>query len=181
MSTTNPFAPPKARLQDGYDAGGDLWRDGKMVVLRRGSDFPDRCIKCNQPSVSPRRQTTLIWHHGAWYLLLPLVLLYVVVSILVRRRTVVHIGLCARHQRRVVWGRVVGWGGFLALVAMLVGGAMLRAPGLAVLALLLLLPWAVAAIVVNRQLLAVRIDRETTRMKGFGPAFLASLPELPRR
>ena len=181
MSPPNRYAPPQASLQDGYDSAGDLWRDGRILVLGKGSDFPERCIKCNQPVVAPRRRITLIWHSWGWYLLLPAILLYVLVAIVARRRRVVHIGLCARHQRRVVWGRIVGWGGFAALVGLISGGGTLHQPVLAFAALLLLLPWAFAAILVNRQVIAVRIDADAARIKGCGAAFLASLPDPPAR
>ena len=177
--TSNRYAPPKASLKESHDAAGDLWRDGRIVVLREGSDFPPRCIRCNQPSVAPRRRVTLIWHSWGWYLLLPAILLYVLVAMAVRRRRVVHVGLCARHQRRVAWGRLVGWGGFAALVGLIAGGSTLHAPVLGFAALLLLLPWAVVAILVNRQLIAVRIDADAARLKGCGAAFLASLPVRP--
>lgn len=178
MTTTNRYAPPKAVLEDRLDADGSLWRDGKILVLRKGSDFPDRCIKCNQPSVMPRRRYKLSWHPWGWYVLLPLnILFYAIVAAIVSNRTEVRIGLCANHQRRVLWGRIVGWGGFAAMLALGLTAAALESPTPGIVALALLLPWAIAAIVVNRQVLPARIDGQFTRLKGCGPAFLASLPD----
>ena len=95
----------------------------------------------------------------------------------VQKRVVVDVGLCERHQKRVLWGRLIGWGG-LAIELLLVGTAISTgdsAYGLA--ALFVLLPWTIASIVVNRLVLAQRIDDEIVRLKGCGPEFLRSLPD----
>jgi hypothetical protein len=175
--TTNRYAPPKAVVEDrGDDAG--MWREGKLLVLRKDAHFPDRCIKCNAPSVAPKRRRRLTWHSPWLYLLLFLaVLLYAIVAMLVQKRAVVELGLCERHQKRVLWGRLIGWGG-LALELLLVGAAIsTNDPAYGVAALFVLLPWTIASIVVNRLVLAQRIDDQFVRLKGCGPEFLRSLPE----
>jgi hypothetical protein len=175
--TTNRYAPPKAVVEDrGDDAG--MWREGKLLVLRKDARFPDRCIKCNAPSVAPKRRCSLSWHSPWLYLLLFLaVLLYAIVAMIVRKRAVVHVGLCERHQKRVLWGRIIGWGG-LAIELLLVGAALIAIDSdYALVALALLAPWLVATIVVNRLVLPQRIDERYVRLKGCGPEFLRSLPE----
>ena len=51
MTTTNRYGPPKAALEDRSGAETGMWREGKVLVLRKGSQFPHRCIKCNEPAV----------------------------------------------------------------------------------------------------------------------------------
>jgi hypothetical protein len=178
LTNYDRFAPPRAKLEQAAGEGDELWREGKVLVMRRDGVLPHRCIKCNAPSVAPTRRYKLTWHSPWWYLvLLMAVLLYALVALLVRKSAVVHIGLCERHQRRVLWGRIIGWGGF-ALMAILVWAAVaLGSGGAAVAAFLLLLPWVIATISVNRQVLPVRIDDRYVRLKGCGPAFLGSLPD----
>ena len=175
--TTNRYAPPRAAVED-RDAAGQMWREGKLLVLSKDAHFPDRCIKCNAPSVAPMRRCPVTWHSPWWYLLLFLaVLLYAIVAMIVQKRAVFFVGLCARHQKRVLWGRVIGWGG-LAVELLLVGAALVAIDSdYALVALALLAPWLIATIVVNRLVLAQRIDDRYVRLKGCGPEFLRSLPE----
>ena len=176
--TNNPFAPPKALLDDRTGADAEMWREGKVLVMRQGGEFPHRCIKCNEPSAAPLRRYKLSWHSPWLYLLLLLaLLLYAIVAAIVRKTAVVQIGLCERHQRRVLWGRIVGWGGLALEIALIWAGLGLDMPPLPMVALALMLPWIIATMVINRLVLPVRIDDQYVRLKGCGPAFLRSLPD----
>ena len=176
--TTNRYAPPKALVEDRSGNEADMWREGKILVLRKGSDFPDRCIKCNAPSVPPKRRYKLTWHSPWLYLLiLAALLLYALVALIVRKSAVVHIGLCERHQKRVLWGRIIGWGGLALEIALVWAATALDMPGAGIAALLLAVPWLVASLVVNRLVLPHRIDDTYVRLKGCGPEFLRSLPD----
>ena len=176
--TTNRYAPPKAVLEDRTGNDAEMWREGKVLVMRKGGDLPHRCIKCNEPSVAPLRRYKLSWHSPWLYLLLLLaLLLYAIVAAIVRRTAVVHVGLCELHQRRVVWGRIVGWGGLALEIALVWVGMAFDMPQLSIIALALALPWIIAAMVVNRLVLPDRIDDRYVRLKGCGPAFLRSLPD----
>ena len=178
MTTTNRYAPPKAVLEDHTGAEAEMWREGKVVVLRKGGDFPQRCIKCNEPSVAPMRRYKLSWH-SPWLYLLALfaLLLYALVALVVRKTAVVHIGLCERHQRRVLWGRIVSWGGLALEVALVSAAVGVDKSEFGLVALAIALPWLIAVAVVNRQVLPTRIDDRFVRLKGCGPDFLRSLPD----
>lgn len=175
--TTNRYAPPRAAVED-LPAEARMWREGKLLVMRKDGEFPARCIKCNAPSVAPKRRYRLSWHSPWLYLLLVLaILLYAIVAAIVRKTAIVQVGLCERHQKRVVWGRIVGWGGLL--VELLLVGATIATgePGYGLVALALALPWLVGSITINRLVLPQRIDDKYVRLKGCGPEFLRSLPE----
>jgi hypothetical protein len=172
----NPYAPPKSKLSDTARGSQSMWRDGAQLVLVLDSAFPDRCIKCNDIAAPPARRYKLYWH-SAWLYLLVLVniLIYLIVALAIRKRAEVEVGLCERHQRRVLTGRILGWGGFAAL---------LGASGLAIafqwdwllgLSALLVLPWALATLLTLRIVYPTRIDKELVRLRGCGEAFLASL------
>ena len=178
MTTTNRYAPPKAAVQDLAGNDAQMWREGKVLVIRKGDDFPDRCIKCNAPSAGPRRRYRLSWHSPWLYLLiLAAMLLYALVAMIVRKKAVVLIGLCERHQKRVLWGRIVGWGGLALEIALAWASAGLDMPALGIAALLLAGPWLIATMVVNRLVVVHRIDETYVRLKGCGPEFLRSLPD----
>jgi len=178
MTTMNRFAPPKTLVEDGVAPEAEMWREGKVLVMRLGGAFPYRCIKCNEPSVEPRQRYTLRWHSPWLYLLILLaILLCAIVAAIVRKKSVVAVGLCARHHKRVLWGRIIGWGGFAFEIALIWAGLALDTPSLGLTALLLALPWFIATTVVNRLVTPVRIDDRYLRLKGCGPEFLRSLPE----
>jgi hypothetical protein len=178
MSTViNPYAPPKAKLSDMPGGNQSMWRDGKNLVLLRDSDFPERCVKCNDPATPPSRRYKLYWHSAWWYLLILFnILIYLVAALVVRKRAEVEVGLCEQHQRRVLTGRAIGWGGFAALLGATVLGVAFGWNGLLVLSGLLVLPWALATLLTLRIVYAARIDKEVVRLKGCGETFLATLP-----
>ena len=178
MTTTNRYAPPKAVLRDHDGVDTEMWREGKVLAMRKGSQFPHRCIKCNEPAVAPGRRQKLTWHPPGWYLLILLaVLLYVIVAMIVRKKATVEIGLCERHQKRVLWGRIIGWGGFALMLALGFCAATQESNAFGVALMLLVLPWLIATIALNRLVIPHRIDDRYVRLKGCGPAFLAALPD----
>lgn len=173
----NPYAPPKAKLSDVPGGNQSMWRDGKNLVLLPDSDFPDRCVKCNDPATPPSRRYKLYWHSAWWYLLILVnILIYLVAALVVRKRAEVEVGLCERHQRRVLTGRSIGWGGFAALLGATVLAVAFQWDWLLGLSALLLLPWALATLLTLRIVYPARIDKELVRLKGCGEEFLASLP-----
>ena len=180
MSTEyNPYAPPKAALEVPLDEGREVWRSGKIMVCRRDAAFPARCVKCNAPAEPPVRYR-LTWHSQWWYLLVLVnVLIYIVVAALVRKRADVHVGLCAKHRKRRVLSRWIGWGGMVAIILAVYIGAAYAFPALLLGAMLAVLPWAFISIILSPQLRAVRIDKESVRVSGCGRDFLDSLPEYP--
>ncbi len=130
------------------------------------------------PVVAPGRRQKLTWHPPAWYLLILLaVLLYAIVAMIVRKTATIEIGLCERHQKRVLWGRIVGWGGFAAMLLLGFGAATQDSSAFGAALAILVLPWLIATIVLNRLVVPKRIDDRYVRLTGCGPAFLASLPD----
>lgn len=175
----NPYAAPRARLTvDLRDQ--EIWRDHQTLVCRRGARFPERCVKCNAPAALPLKRYQLYWHHPGWYVfLLAYVFPYFVVAALAGRRATVRIGLCARHKRRIVYGTLLGWGGFTAIALAVTAGVKLERGPLLGLGMIAFLRWAIATVLTLRIVSAVRIDRQLVRIGGCGSAFLDTLPEHP--
>ena len=174
-SSVNPYAAPASTFDKaGEEANGGVWRSGKVLVLRRGANLPHRCLKCNAPA-TPGKPKKLYWHHWAVYLLVFInILIYIIVGLLLRKTATVALPICDAHRRRR-FRRVAG--ALLAAVAMVVlmavGEDALAAIGIAGLLIALL-----AAALLSRLTVPVRIDAEYVRLKGCGQEYLDSLPSL---
>jgi hypothetical protein len=177
-SAHNPYSAPKAKLEAFADQGTAVWRDGKILVCRRDAAFPGRCIKCNEPAREAPARFKLTWHHAGWYVLVLInVLLYAIVSLIVRKRATLEVGLCEAHLRKRMLSRWIGWGGFAVLVRCFVVGTAFQAGWLIAVAGLAIIPWALAGVLLSPQIRAARIDKELLRVRGCGRDFLDTLPE----
>jgi len=70
----NPYVAPKAEVlvQDRHlDSSTDAWRDGKLLVVRKGAELTDRCLKCAAPTKGYRDRFSrlLSWHKPFWFVL----------------------------------------------------------------------------------------------------------------
>jgi hypothetical protein len=174
----NPYAAPKAKIEAVADEGLALWRDGKILVCRREAEFPGRCVKCNEPAEFEKERFKLNWHASGWYILVLLnVIIYAVIAAIVRKRATIWVGLCESHKRRRMLSRVIGWGGFAAIIAFFFLGISRDMGWMAAAAGLAFLPWAFASVLLSPQIRAARIDKEVLRVRGCGRDFLDTLPE----
>jgi len=176
----NPYAPPSADLSRGPAREGEdaLWRDGRILVMRRDSVLPDRCIKCNEPALGYKLRRVLYWHRPAWYwLILVSVLIYAIVAMIVRKRAIVEVGLCPAHRQRRYLAVVLG---ILALCGGLGGCLAYASESEAAVYLGLIL--AVAGVVIagfgSQVVTASQIDDNYVRLKGAGADYLSPLPDL---
>jgi hypothetical protein len=174
VENTNPYAPPKAKLEAESDR--ICWRDNDVVVLRVGNDLPPRCIVCNVPVDGPIKKVRLHWHSPWLYLLILInVVIYVVVGIIARRSVKISPALCKDHalerRRRIL--RFLGMGGgalglaFAFLMANLTGFALISFVG----SLTIL----VIAMFLCRKVYAKAIKKDYARIGGCKEPFLASL------
>jgi hypothetical protein len=65
----NPYAAPKADVlvkDRRLDSSSDAWRHEKMLVVRKGAELPDRCLKCAAPARGYRLSRSLSWHKPVW-------------------------------------------------------------------------------------------------------------------
>lgn len=179
MTQINPYAAPKSAFTPVSNSDG-IWRLKKTVILRRDSDLPDRCIKCNAPALPPYKKQKLYWHHPALYLLFLLnIIVYLVIALLIRKTAELHVGLCEEHRKQLLRGRVIGYGGFVLVLALTFVSIVEHSTPLGIATGCLALVWIIATIAVNRLLTPQKIDKDYVRIKGCGPLFLDSLPEFP--
>ncbi|HVR11389.1 MAG TPA: hypothetical protein VMW75_25315 [Thermoanaerobaculia bacterium] len=185
--SVDPYAAPRSTRIVGGPAfpgfgepRGGCWRSERLVVMERGAELPDRCVRCNAPAQA-RITKTLYWHSPWLYLLLVAWLLYVVTALLVRKRARIAAPLCDRHLKRRRKAITASW------VALLVGIAAFFVAGtggtelawLYMVGFFGLLGGLVGAVFAHRVLLAKRIDDRHVWLRGAASEFLNGLPAGP--
>jgi len=182
----NPYAAPFASLvPEPATSDGGVWRDADLLVVRKGSVLPARCVKCNEAAERWKKQT-LYWHHPGLYVLLLSPLIYLIVVLIVRQSIALPIGVCRRHlarRRRVIfvaWLLVFGGLGTMILTGSLVGAAR-RDFALPVLlsGIAMMIVGAFYGVLGARLLWPKRIDPYFAWINGASPEYLAELPEVP--
>ena len=170
------------RMAEGVamSGGPGLWRQGKKIMTVSEAPFPDRCVKCNAPANGFRLKRVLYWHHPAYFLLILCnLLIMVIVMLIVRKKAVLHIGLCAAHQKQRKVAIAVCVSGMLAGVGLLCAAAVMSSGWLAVAGGVIFLAGAVWGAVKGRTVGAAKIDKENVWVSGAGKEFLDTLPERP--
>jgi len=184
MAERNPYEPSQASLKTGTSLRtGQVtaWRDRGVMVMIPETALPLRCVKCNKSADEPKERT-LYWHSPWLYLLILVsILIFAIVALIVRKKTVVSAGLCPDHKKRRSNAIMVGWIGVFAGVLLLYAGiSNPSAGGWAALAgVLVMLGAIVVGMTMARIVYAVRIDKDYVRLKGCGEPFLETLPDFP--
>jgi hypothetical protein len=170
------------RMAEGVPTSGGLglWRQGKRLVTRSETPFPDRCVKCNAPANGFRLKRVLYWQHPAYYfLLLCNLLILLIVVLIVRKKAVLRIGLCEAHRKQRQLAITACSVGILGGLAMLIGSAFAESGWLALAGLVIFLTGAVWGIAKGRTIAATKIDKENVWVSGICRDFLDQLPERP--
>jgi hypothetical protein len=179
----NPYAPPSSDLIgiDQFKEGSDLaWRDGDTLVVRKGAELPDRCIKCNAPAGGYRYRRTMEWFKPFWLLTLFCgVLVFAIIYLFVRWKGTVTVGLCELHRQRRIRAIALGWLLALAGIAtfFIAGRASREVASYALVAgFALIIGGLVAAMIGTRVLLPVKMDQDYIWLARVSPEYLAELP-----
>ena len=93
MEEVNPYAAPQHDLPldvPAVDPAVGIWRDGDLLVIRKGAVMPDRCVICNAPAGG--RRFTFVWIEPAY--------LFGVRIPLLENHAQFALGICARHRWR---------------------------------------------------------------------------------
>ncbi|PPT75621.1 hypothetical protein XaplCFBP3122_12760 [Xanthomonas arboricola pv. populi] len=159
-------------------AHGAVWREGDVLVCTPGADLPPRCVKCNAPADDLPRRYIFHWHHPVIYLALLMgVLPYLILAIVLRKRSSHVLTLCAQHERSRVRYVVITRTSFLPLLVggLWIDGATGWLTGAGVMAAMLLIGRRG-----SRVLSAQSVDHAQARYLGACEAFLRALPAPPR-
>ncbi len=183
MDDDNPYAPPKS-LEHEQDIlvehPNAAWRDGNMLMVRKGAVLPDRCLKCNAPAEGYQFTRTISWITPWWFLLLLIALLLFVLAYYVFRwQGKVTVGLCPRHRTNRVRAVVLGW------LTTLVGAGLVpvstMVPKLESIALvagpLLVIFGVLGGMLGSRVLVAKRIDKNFIWLGSVSPDYLETFPD----
>lgn len=167
---------------------GRLFRHGNLLVVYQKATFPDRCIKCNEPTTQ-RLRRVLHWHLPILYLLMIAPILYVIVALFVGKKAEFYIPLSERFIARrrsntliavfllVVGSLAFGFGIWMInspepYTFVVAGCLMLLGPAL----------WMVASLwgIYGCRVISARyIDDHFAKIAGVCPQFLENLPEWP--
>jgi len=156
---------------------GSLWRMNKRLVTRTETTFPDRCVKCNAPAGGYRLKRTLYWMYPAYWLLIIISrLILIIVYLIVRKKAVVHIGLCEQHRAMRKRGIIIGWSsvglGFLVMFGAAFGSGWWILVGF-----LVMIVGGITGGVMAQTVRPTKIDKEYVWLAGVHRDFLADLPE----
>lgn len=160
-------------------AAGGMWRLNKQLVTRSETPFPDRCVKCNAPANGFRLKRVLYWQHPAYLLLLLCnLLVLLIVVMIVRKKAVLHVGLCAEHLAQRKRAILIGWAGTLGGLALaMIGGIVFSSGWPVLIGFLVLITAAIYGGVKAPIISAAKITKENVWVKGVHEDFLAELPE----
>lgn len=172
MATTPPTVPYtqspflRQRVED----------DGRTVLMQNGFSLPPICVFTGSRDDLVPVTVTLYWHHPAWIAtVLAGVLLYVLVSIAVRKKAVVtyFVSRAARRRRRSLhaanWLIFLSAAGWIALAVAVDDGRV------ALLALVSVFASIVFYFLKVRWLVPTRITDDHVWLRGFGGEALAAL------
>lgn len=191
MSDVNPYAAPQsdeAVQAFAPEAGGGVWREGKILVMHKRAVLPDRCVKCNAPAHGGRLKRSLSWHHPAVYLLVAIhIFIYIIVALIVRHTAKIEIGICERHRQKRWNAIATSWLLVLAGVALFILGLVVSdrpgptpwyVPTLIIAGGVAFLAGLIYAAVVVPPVSAQKINKEYVWLKKVNPEYLAQLPPI---
>ncbi len=104
MSDFNPYAAPQSEVET--ERGQGVWRDGRFVVHRIDTPWPDRCYCCNQVvdrkgEFGRRSVYKLYWIHPGLLLIVFIALLILPLGLLLyflwRKQVAIDHALCSYH------------------------------------------------------------------------------------
>ena len=161
-----------------------LWRDGKLLVVRKTVELPDRCVKSNQPANGYRLTRKMYWHHPAIFLsIFAGLLIYVILALVLRKHAEVRIGLSDEWVSKRRFAIITGWGLSLGSIGLFVGSIMAErilgdaVPWCVVLSVVVFFGGIIYGLIRSRMVAAARITDDMAWLKGVHPEFLAELPE----
>jgi len=107
-----PGAPPMLGYAGprGY-ASANVAYDGIGLVMRKGCEGPNRCVKCNAPTEDYFWSKTMYWHPSWLYVLIlfPGLLIYAIVALCVRKSGRISVALCPVHRSARNRNMLIAW------------------------------------------------------------------------
>jgi hypothetical protein len=185
-SDSNPYAATSMEHSMQPGTGGEnesIFRQGNLLVVHKRAAFPDRCLKSNEPTTS-RLKRSLSWHHPAWFLLILVnLIVFIIVSMIIRKTAVLYIPLADRFKARRIKFMLLAWGCvLLGVLSLLAGFAMGNSDfsiSLLILFPILLVTGALVGLFGCRVIYPKKIDDHFVWLGGVCQDFLNECPEFP--
>ena len=181
LNCGDPLLSPSIK----FDSTNGMWRDGILLVVKKGAEFPPICVKTNLPT--DRQMTQLLYWHPLWYYLVLLFFtpfIYVLLHNLASHTVDLTFGISPERQQRRWLIIVAAWISSLIGIGCIVVG--LRASSnktTAALAPLFGVLWLMTSVTVgyvfSRVVTAAKINGQFAWIRGVHPDFLAALPDFP--
>jgi hypothetical protein len=176
---TTPVSTTPSYSQTGM-VSDNVWREGKLIVLRQGTPLPKRCLQTNETISGPYKKITLYWH-SPWlfFLILVHLIIFIIVALAARKSVTLEIAMgpeMLRRKRRLqILGFVIMLSGMIeSMIALSQSEPNGTHILVGVLALIVGLFVAAAG---SQTLMVQRMEGNYIWLKGASPAYLNSLPE----
>jgi hypothetical protein len=157
-------------------------RDGKNIIVPRGTRFPNFCVKCGEPARTNLKKT-MYWHPSWLAILIFLGLLPFAIAVLaVRTKMDLTLPLCTLHQEKYKTRRRVSLAILIASVGLLLSCFYLSDDNIAIalgLGLVGLLTAGILWELASTLLRANLIDAEKGSFRGANEGFLQKCPQRP--
>jgi hypothetical protein len=178
-------APPAGVYQAAYNPGygsqiAGVWRDDKRLVMHKDAQLPDRCIKCNAPTQGFYLSRKISWMHPGWFALVLLGLLgwviFAILSMTLKKRAVVSMGICEQHLSSRRTNMIMGWAvSILGLVFMIMAFSTGKA-GVVFLGFVMLIGGACIASMAANIITVAKMDDQYIWMTRVSKDYLAGFP-----
>ncbi|MBT3374753.1 MAG: DUF4339 domain-containing protein [Lentisphaerae bacterium] len=166
------------RLREGVFSSNQIARTGKQLVVAKGAQLPDRCLKCSAPATHSFRK--LLRWHPSWVYILVIVnlLVFAIVAMCIQKKADFTFKLCDKHwgirrRDRTIAGLALVFG-----VGLFIGGlvAIENARWVFLVGLAVLLFSGVYGIARGGTVAPSKITETHAFIKGAGDEYLAELP-----
>ena len=109
----NPYAAPKAVLQDPKGRNSDVEVSGKFIVVGRDADLPKRCFVTGELITTEKRQCKTLYYVNPYLALLILlggigIIVYVIISVSNRKKVFVRYSLSKGAKKKLRTKRLYG-------------------------------------------------------------------------
>lgn len=184
-SAVNPYAAPRSNVvaTAPYPVGVrvQIWRNGPVLIMEKTASLPHRCVSCNAPA-DIRLTKTLAWHSSFVYLLILInLLIYLLVSLFVRKTAKIEIPLCKAHDDHRNRGIAIAW--LISVSGLAVCGYSFtnfeELWGLFLIGLFLFCVGLIVGSIRGRAVIPKKIDDSYLWLTKVCPEFLATLPQAP--
>jgi len=154
-----------------------LFRDGKLLVVRKGVPLPPRCVKTNRPTDFVLKRTFYYLTPWVYLLILCHLLVFIVVGLILRKSVTLHVPLCEEAQRQRRHGILRGWILAMSAVNMIGVAIAVQCVWLGLVGGGVLVGGMVYGALKSQVLVAKRIDDRHAWLKGACEEYLAELPD----